>query len=172
MTVELLLIGGRSGAGKSSVGWEVAAQLRAADVAHAYLEGDFLDAAHPTRPDLTRRNLAALWRNYRALGHHRLVYTNTASVLASETRLFTTALAPDPLRVVRVLLTATDETVRARLTTREQGSELQQQLERSRSMATRLEHGVPENTLRIPTDNRTVIQVARAVIEQAGWLVP
>ncbi|MCQ4208455.1 hypothetical protein [Streptomyces longispororuber] len=172
---DLLLIGGRSGAGKSSVGWEVAALLRDADVAHAYIEGDALDAVHPAPPGdpdrgaITERNLAALWRNYRELGHTRLVYTNTASVLASGTGLFRSALAPDEPRIVRVLLTASDETVRRRLTAREQGSELRRQLERSAFMARRLEAGVPRDTVRVPTDDRTVTQVARAVVSAAGW---
>ncbi|MGW5862981.1 hypothetical protein ACWFRJ_12510 [Streptomyces sp. NPDC055239] len=136
-------IGGRSGAGKSSVGLEVAALLRAADVGHAYIEGDALDAVHPAPdgdPDRSRttgRNLAALWANYTDLGCHRLVHTNTASVLASEERLFTGALRRP--RIVHVLLTASDASVEERLTTRELGSELEQQLRRSAFMARRLE---------------------------------
>jgi 2-phosphoglycerate kinase len=34
---EVLLIGGRSGAGKTTVGWEVAARLRAAEIPHRRL---------------------------------------------------------------------------------------------------------------------------------------
>ncbi|MBO1331108.1 hypothetical protein [Streptomyces sp. VRA16 Mangrove soil] len=169
MTVDVLLIGGRSGAGKSSVGWEVAALLRAADLAHAYIEGDFLDAAHPADPSFAGRNLAALWDTYRSAGLRRLVYTNTASVLASEAGLFTAALAPGPVRIVRVLLTASDATVRTRLRAREQGSELEQQLRRSATMAGRLEAGVPAGTVRIATDARTVPQVARTVLDATGW---
>lgn len=41
--VEALLIGGRSGVGKTTVGWEVAARLRAAGLAHAIVEGDYGD---------------------------------------------------------------------------------------------------------------------------------
>lgn len=69
---EVLLIGGRSGVGKSAVGQEVAVLLREADVAHAVIEGDLLDQVHPAPPDdprrteITRTNLAALWATYAA----------------------------------------------------------------------------------------------------------
>jgi|GEM_PF-4871200 len=39
---EVLLIGSPVGVGKTTVGWEVSAQLRAAAVPHAILEGDFM----------------------------------------------------------------------------------------------------------------------------------
>lgn len=117
---EVLLIGGRSGVGKSAVGQEVAALLREADVAHAMIEGDLLDQVYPAPPDdprrteITRANLAALWSTYAALGHHRLIYTNTVSVL--EAQMLTGALdAPGPVRVTAVLLTAGDAAVEERL---------------------------------------------------------
>ena len=49
--LEGLLIGGRAGVGKTTVGWEVSAQLRAAQIAHALVEGDNLDQVHPAPPD-------------------------------------------------------------------------------------------------------------------------
>ncbi|MGH4029023.1 hypothetical protein ACQB60_08840 [Actinomycetota bacterium Odt1-20B] len=176
--VDVLLIGGRSGAGKSSVGWEVAARLRAADVAHAFIEGDVLDAVHPAPegdPDrslLTERNLAALWANYAAIGCRRLVYTNTASVMASEEWMFLKALSGPggryQVRITRALLTATDATVRVRLTAREQGSERERQLRRSAFMAGLLERRVPEGAPRYATDGRTVVEVASEVA--TSWL--
>ncbi|MFJ2768787.1 hypothetical protein [Streptomyces sp. NPDC087300] len=170
---EVLLIGGRSGVGKSSVGWEVAAQLRAADIAHALIEGDLLDAVHPTPEDdphlarITERNLAAIWANYTELGCRRLVYTNTASVLAAEERPFVRALAGP--RIIRVLLTATDATVEARLTARERGSELEQQLRRSALTARRLaDHAAPD-AHRIATDGRAVRDIAAEVLTKTAW---
>ncbi|MDG4864977.1 hypothetical protein P8605_43190, partial [Streptomyces sp. T-3] len=160
---EVLLIGGRSGSGKSSVGYEVSAQLRAAGAGHALIEGDFLDHIHPAPPGdanrslITERNLAAVWANYAALGCRRLIYTNTASVLADASGLFTRALGDD-VRIVRVLLTASDETARARLTGRELGSELEEQLRRSAFMAQALERGVPQGTVRVATDGRAVVE--------------
>ncbi|GGW53459.1 hypothetical protein GCM10010340_35010 [Streptomyces griseoloalbus] len=44
---ELLLIGGWAGVGKTTVGWEVSALLRAAAVSHAVIDGDFMGQVHP-----------------------------------------------------------------------------------------------------------------------------
>lgn len=170
---EVLLIGGRSGVGKSSVGWEVAARLRAADIGHALIEGDLLDAVHPAprgdphRSRITERNLAAIWANYRELGCGRLVCTNTASVLADEEQLFVRAL--DGPRIIRVLLTATDATAERRLTARERGSELGQQLRRSAFMAHRLDEHAAPGTHRIATDDREVGDIAAEVVGVTGW---
>jgi len=72
-----LLIGGRSGVGKTSVGFEIHAQLEAAGVSHAVIDGDFLDMAYPPpwEHKLAERNLAVLWANYRTVGYRRLIYT-------------------------------------------------------------------------------------------------
>lgn len=45
--VEVLLIGGRSGVGKSAVAGEVSAQLAAWAISHVLIEGDLLDLAYP-----------------------------------------------------------------------------------------------------------------------------
>jgi adenylylsulfate kinase-like enzyme len=44
---EAIFIGGRSSVGKTTVAFEVHAQLSAADVPHCLIDGDFLDMAHP-----------------------------------------------------------------------------------------------------------------------------
>ncbi|WP_396909066.1 ATPase [Mycolicibacterium sp.] len=83
MTSEVVFIGGRSGTGKTSTGFEMHAMLSVAGVAHCLIDGDFLDMAHPAPPEhqLAEQNLAAMWANYRAVGHRRLIYTNAACVL-------------------------------------------------------------------------------------------
>lgn len=77
---QALVLGGRSGVGKSTVALEVSRILAAADVAHALIEGDALDQAHP-EPwrqgiPLAERNLAAVWRNYRDADWTRVILTN------------------------------------------------------------------------------------------------
>lgn len=70
------------------MGWEVSDRLRAAGIAHAIVEGDCLGQVHPAPAGdphcsaITEANLTAMWRNFAALGHHRLVCTNTVSVLS------------------------------------------------------------------------------------------
>lgn len=172
--VEVLLLGGRSGVGKTTVGWEVSAWLQASGVAHCLIEGDNLDQAHPAPPDdpqrarLTERNLAALWANYAALGHHRLIYTNTVSVI--EPDLVARAVGGTP-RIIGVLLTADDRTARQRLGSREIGSQLDAHVRRGAEMAHRLRDTAADWVVRIRTDSRPVTDVARAVIAVTGWTV-
>lgn len=171
----MLLIAGRSGVGKTSVGYEVSAQLQAAGVAHCLIEGDNLDAAFPKPADdpygtaLTAANLGALWGNYTARGHRRLVYTNTVSVL--ETAMITSALG-GTCNVVGVLLTASDPTAGERLAGRETGSGLERHLRRGAEMAERLEREAPATAVRVGTDGRTVPEVAAGVLQLTGWLPP
>ena len=60
---EVLFIGGRAGVGKSSAGGEVQAQLSAARISHAFIEGDNLELAYPPpwEHHLAKRNLACLY---------------------------------------------------------------------------------------------------------------
>ncbi|MET8829224.1 hypothetical protein ABZX40_33325 [Streptomyces sp. NPDC004610] len=172
---EVLLIGGRAGVGKTTVGWEVSARLRAAEVAHAVLDGDFLGMVHPAPPGdphrstVTERNLTAVWGTYAELGHRRLVYTNTLSVLGETAAMFRRAMGAE-VRIVRVLLTATDATTAGRLAGRELGSELAQELAGSARKARLLDRHAPEDTVRVATDGRSVPDLAEEVVRVTGWV--
>jgi hypothetical protein len=165
---EVLLLGGRSGVGKSSVGTEMHVQLSAAGVQHGLIEGDNLDLAYPPpwEHGLAERNLAAMWANYRALGYRRLIYTNTVSVRFAAA--LTTAMGDDP-RVTAVLLTADDRTARQRLARREIGTALDLHVERSDRAARELEELSPAWVHRIATDGRPVADLATQIIDLTGW---
>jgi gluconate kinase len=170
--VEVLLIAGRSGVGKTSIALMVSARLQASGVAHCHVEGDNLDAAYPKPPDdprgtkLTEANLRALWSNYARIGHRRLIFANTVSVL--ERDLIVRAVGGNA-RTVGVLLSATDDTVARRLAGRESGDELRRHLIRSRQMATVLLDRAPPDTHRVTTDDRSVEAVAVDVLRLTGW---
>lgn len=170
---ELLLIGGGAGVGKTTVGWEVSAVLQSKGTAHCLIEGDYMDQIHPApegdphRTAITERNIAAVWSNYAALGQHRLIYTNTVSVL--EGSMVSRAMGSGETRVTRILLTAEETTVRQRLAQREIGSQLHAHIERSLRMARHLDEEAPGGTVRIPTDGRSVQDIATRVCEVADW---
>lgn len=174
---EVLLIGGRAGVGKTTVGWEISDRLREAAVAHAVLEGDYLGQVHPAPPGdphrsaVTEANLRAVWGTYAALGHRRLVYTNTVSVLPDSAPMFERALGPG-VRIIRVLLTATDTTTLTRLTAREIGSALDRELAGSARKSRLLDTQSPPDTVRVATDDRTVGDIAAEVLAVTGWMTP
>ena len=169
---DALLIGGRAGVGKSTVGYEVSAQLTRLLIAHCYVEGDNLAEVHPPPPGdphcsaLAAANLGAIWVNVAAAGYRRLVYTNTVSVLDSE---WVPAAMGRPTQLVRVLLTATDDTAAERLGRREIGTELEVQLERSRRAAARLDEAAEADVVRVATDGRSVTDIAEEVVRLTGW---
>ncbi|MFE7591969.1 hypothetical protein ACFU6K_21425 [Kitasatospora sp. NPDC057512] len=173
MNYELLLLGGGSGVGKSTVGFEVSVALRARDTAHCLIEGDFMDQIHPApdgdphRTAITERNIAAVWSNYAALGQRRLVYTNTVSIL--EAPMISRAMGGGAVRATCVLLTAEEETVRRRLAQRETGSQLAAHIERSLFMARHLDERAPAGAVRVPTDDRSVEDLAQDVLRAAAW---
>ena len=167
---EALLVGGRAGVGKSSVGYEIHEQLSAVGLRHCLIEGDNLDMAYPEpwEHHLAERNLAAMWANYRALDYRRMIYTNTASVLEKVIGELTAAMGDDP-QVTGVLLTCSDATSRRRLAQREIGSALDWHVERSAQMARRLDRQAPAWVHRVATDARTVADIAAEVISLTAW---
>ncbi|MCJ1714269.1 AAA family ATPase [Curtobacterium sp. VKM Ac-2922] len=170
---EVLFIGGRSGVGKSTAAEALHDLLSAHDVRHAVIEGDTLDLAYPAphreHPEarLAERNLATIWANYRALGFHRLVFTNTVSVL--ETERLAAAMGDDPL-VVAALLRAGDDQTASRLTRRAGGVLPAAQLAHSTRTAGRLDTATPDRVTRIDTDTMTPADVARRLATLTGWL--
>jgi Cdc6-like AAA superfamily ATPase len=164
-----LLIGGRSGVGKTTVSYEVSELLRRHDIAHALVDGDNLDAVYPNvdGPALAEANLAALWRNYRALGHCRLIYVNTVSVLEAD--MIRRALGDGEVGITGILLTADDATARERLGLREIGSTLDVHLERSARAARHLEATASGAVHRVATDDRPVGEIAAEIVRLTGW---
>ncbi len=165
---EVLFIGGRSGVGKTSVALELHWRLAEQQVKHCVIEGDNLDQAHPPpwEHGLAEQNLSAMWRNYRALGYRRLIYTNTVSVLYTET--LVAAMGDDPL-VRAVLLGASDDTAGRRLKGRESKTTLELHLTRSRERAAELEQQTSSWVWRVSTDGKDVPTVAGEILELLGW---
>lgn len=165
---EVLFIGGRSGAGKSSIAFELHAQLSQAQVKHCVIEGDNLDLAYPApwEHHLAERNLSAVWNNYRSLGYRRMIYTNTVSVRFTDQ--LAAAMGDEP-KVAAVLLTATDETAHARLGRSSEGTDLLEHIKRSNARARELESLTPDWVHRLVTDGRSVIDVATELRSIIGW---
>lgn len=159
--------------GKSTAAEALHGLLAASDVRHVVIEGDLLDLAHPAphveHPEahLAERNLAAMWRAYRELGHHRLVFTNTVSVL--EHQRLAAAMGDDPLVVV-ALLRADDDVTASRLARRSGGVVPQEQLAHSTRTARRLDSATADTVARVDTDALTPQDVADRLAMLTGWL--
>jgi hypothetical protein len=176
---QILLITGPAGVGKSTLCWEMGAQLADAQVAHAIVETDELDrvfprpasrdldAIRPGTTDVSSLNLAAIWSTYRTLGHSRLIMSGVMMHLAFDLTWILAAI-PDAV-ITTVRLQATEPTLLARLDRRETGSGREEQIERSLRQARRMAEKT-DGVIVMQTDGRTPRELAGAVLREVGWL--
>jgi hypothetical protein len=171
--VEVLVIAGPAGVGKTTVANEVSAQLRSANVAHAVVDTDALDDVFPVPADqwkITERNLAFVWDGFRDLGARRLVLTGVYLHRASELAWIRQATGAD--RLVLVQLAANDETLAARVGRREIASghdaQLSRTLRQSRALGSERN---PAITV-METDGRHVGAIAKEIVRALNWQSP
>ncbi len=178
--MELLLITGPAGVGKSTLSWEMSAQLAAAQVAHAVVESDELDRAfpRPERADLERIqpgaidvssiNLAAIWATYRALGHTRLIMSGVMMHLDFDKRWILAAIPDAQITTVRLM--AEEPALLARLARRETGAGADEQAQRSLQQSRRMASEDNDGLVVVATDGKSPAELARDVLRRTGWL--
>ncbi|WP_454815107.1 hypothetical protein [Labrys neptuniae] len=178
--VNIVVITGPAGIGKSTLTWEVGRQLAAAGIAHAIVETDELDRVYPrpSRADLERLrpgtldmstlNLAAIWATYRALGHRCLIMSGVMLHLDFDRRWILAAIPDARITVVR--LQANGNTLTERLIQREIGSGLDDQLERTLAQAERMAGEADNGAIRLETDGRSPEELARLLLAELGWV--
>lgn len=178
--MQITLITGPAGVGKSTLCWEMSAQLAAAQVAHAVIETDELDRVFP-RPgsealkriqpgttDVSSINLAAIWSTYRALGHSRLIMSGVMVHLDFDRRWILAAIPGAQITVIRMV--ASEPTLLARLAQREIGSGAEEQAQRALRQARRVANEDAEGVFVVPTDGKAPAELAKAVLQKVGWL--
>jgi hypothetical protein len=177
---EVLLITGAAGVGKSTLSWEVSAQLVAAGSRHAAIETDELDRIFPLpsvtelenlRPgmtDISEISLASIWQNYRALGCNRLILSGVMVFLDEAKKWIVRAIPDADFTVVR--LVASDATLLSRLEKREIGSGIEDQLRRTLRQASHIATLGSAGVVEIRTDGWTPQELASELLDRIGWL--
>jgi adenylylsulfate kinase-like enzyme len=167
-TVDVLVICGAAGVGKTSTAFEVSRRLADNGLAHALVDADELDRGHPwPLPglpvwEMARRNLASVWGNYAALGHHRLVLCGVLADLRQELRWISEAVPDAAFTVVR--LTARLGVLETRVRRREIGTATDDELVRSTRQWEEIAVFDPPGTLVVDTDGLGVSDIAERVI--------
>jgi len=121
--IEVVVIAGPRGVGKSATALEMSNQLRGARVAHAVIDTEALDVVYPHPADereIAERNLAAVWHTFRDHGTQRLVVAGAHLTRRDELEWVRRAIDGD--RFTLIQLAASAATLRARLRYREMGS--------------------------------------------------
>jgi energy-coupling factor transporter ATP-binding protein EcfA2 len=178
--VEILLITGPAGVGKSTLCWEMGAVLAQAGIAHVAIESDELDRVFP-KPgaeelaplapgarDVSQLNLVALWGTYRALGHTRLIMSGVMLHVGFDKGWILAAIPDARITVVR--LRGNDASLRERIDRREAGAGREDQIERSLRQARRLAGETVGDFIVVETDGRSPTELAGEVLGKVGWL--
>jgi ABC-type lipoprotein export system ATPase subunit len=167
--IDILVISGSMGSGKTTVLNEASDLLTAAGVPHAAIDLDCLDLGHmpgPPSDELVLRNLAAVWNNYAALGITKLLLSEAVDTAAKLERL-EAALPGARIQVCR--LRATLGTMQERIRTREPGMLQNQFVARAAELEASLDAGGVEH-FTVNNDRRPITEVACEVLTRAGWL--
>ena len=162
--VDVLVLTGPCGVGKSSVAFEAMNLLEQAGVAAAMVDGE-LAYFHPKPPSdpfgyaVAEAGLRALWPVYAAAGHTRLLLSR---VVEDDEQLAIVVDAVPNARIRLFRLVAARETIVRRLRQREIGSGLAWHVERAEEIG--------RATMGEPVDaERSIDAIARDVLARAGW---
>jgi adenylylsulfate kinase len=169
MQVKAILISGTMGSGKTTVLAEASDILLSKGIVHAAIDLDTLGIAHlpnGVADDLLFRNLASVWANYQAAGVTRLLLAEALETAADLER---TRNAIGEVEIVVCRLTASEETAKQRVRTREPGMLQETFVTRVADLGRILDLAALEN-FSIQNDNASVTDVARELLLRAGWL--
>lgn len=169
--VQVLIISGPVGVGKTSVAHEMFDQLSERDIPHAVIDIDALGISwpfgdgDPFNNQMAMRNLAAVWSNFAAAGANHAVLPRVIETEADLTP-YRLAIPNATLQICR--LTATPTTLRTRVSQRELGSSQEALTRRALHLAESLKDSPTDFT--ISTDGRTLPAIAQEALTKAGWL--
>jgi predicted kinase len=168
--VPVVVVTGPIGVGETAVLHEADVQLISAGVDHATVELEDLARCWTERMDRDRaevvyRNLAALWSNFAAVGASRLLLSLLVEQ-RSDLRRVSEAVPEAAVTVVR--LHAPLPVLEERIRLREPGSS-EGEIDGARWWTEHLDSTQPEDHL-VETAGRPVEEIAREVLQLAGWL--
>ena len=166
----LLIITGSMGAGKTSVLGEASDILALQNIAHAALDLDAFGLARlssgASNDAVMYRNLHCVCKNYAALGIRRFL---VARAIENRAALECCRQAVSARNTIVCRLTANIGTMRQRVKMRELGVLREQFVARVAKLNSILDRARLED-FSVTTDDRSVTQIAREMLLNAGWI--
>jgi predicted kinase len=166
--IDVLVLHGSPGAGKTTLARAVSEILREAELAHGVIDMDEISLVYPAQGrSFARENLKSVWPRYAAVPGLRLLLP---SVLADEEELVLLREALPGAHVAVCELTAPEAVLKERVTAREPNEYWREGLRRwvdvfhARTDLDRIRDFL------VSTHERSEQDAAREVIEKAGWL--
>lgn len=165
--VEVLVLHGSPGSGKTTLARAIAELLRTAGRAHAVIDLDDLSLIYPDRGrSFARDNLRAIWPNYAAVLQLKVVIP---SVIADEQERQQLRAAVPGARFSVCELVAPEAVLKDRVTAREPNEYWQQQLRDFVDLYHRRTDLAKIRDFQVQTHDRSTDEAARDVLEKAGW---
>jgi hypothetical protein len=116
---------------------------------------------------ISKSNLKAFWSTFASHGYRRLVLSGVMASLPLNEPWIAEAVPGSTITFVR--LSASEQVREQRLRGREIGSDFERALRSSNHVAALIEANDPPGVSTVSTDARSVDDVARLVLDAAGW---
>jgi predicted kinase len=165
--VDVLVLHGSPGSGKTTLARAIAEYLRTADLAHAVIDLDELSIVYPS-PDrsFARENLRAIWPNYAAIPQLKLVIP---SVIANEEERGLLRAAVPGAKFAVCELTAPKAILKERVTAREPNEFWRSRLRDFVDLYHQRDDLGRIRDFQVSTHRKSVDEAAREAIGKAGW---
>ena len=166
--IDVLVLHGSPGAGKTTLARAVSEILREADLAHGVIDLDEISLVHPYQGrSFARENLKAIWPRYAAVPGLRLLLPG---VVAEEEELVLLRDALPGANLAVCELTAPEAVLKERVTAREPNEFWQQGLRRWVDVYHARNDLDKIRDFLVSTHEKSEEDAAREVIEKVGWL--
>jgi len=165
--VDVLVLHGSPGAGKTTLARAISELLREADLAHGVIDMDELSIVHPQPGrSFARENLKAIWPRYAAVPGLRLLLP---SVIADEAELLLLRDALPGANLAVCELTAPEAVLKERVTAREPNEFWREGLRRWVDVFHARDDLHRIRDFLVSTHERSVADAAREVVTKVGW---